>query len=84
MSCYHLSSTRQEIVNRGGVSARTLKTNKNSVGEAIKECVIRGTQPPSTVTAAKGKTPKGDSEKSSGWDREVAVMVGSVVGHLGR
>ncbi|KAI1660403.1 oligomeric Golgi complex subunit 5 [Daldinia decipiens] len=79
-----LATRVQEIVNRGGVSARTLKSNRNSVGEAIRECVIRGSQPPSTVVAAKGKTPKGDTEKSGGWDREVAVMVSSVVGNLGR
>ncbi|KAI1100542.1 oligomeric Golgi complex subunit 5 [Jackrogersella minutella] len=79
-----LSSRVQEIVNRGGVSARTLKTNRNSVGEAVRECVIRGSQPPSTITTNKGKPQKGDSEKTSGWDREVAVMVGSVIGNLGR
>ncbi|KAI6081339.1 oligomeric Golgi complex subunit 5 [Hypoxylon rubiginosum] len=79
-----LATRVQEIVNRGGVSARTLKTNRNNVGEAIRECVVQGSQPPSTITAAKGKAPKGDTEKSGGWDREVAVMVGSVVGNLGR
>ncbi|KAI1137716.1 oligomeric Golgi complex subunit 5 [Hypoxylon sp. FL0543] len=79
-----LSTRVQEIVNRGGVSARTLKTNRNNVGDAIRECVIRGSQPPSTITATKGKGSKGDTEKSGGWDREVAVMVGSVVGNLGR
>ncbi|KAI1817665.1 Golgi transport complex subunit 5-domain-containing protein [Poronia punctata] len=75
----------QEIVNRGGVSARTLKTNKNTVGEAIREAVIRGSRLPSTVAPAKGRAAKNDPEKSGGeWDREVAVMVGSVVNHLGR
>ncbi|XXH01966.1 Conserved oligomeric Golgi complex subunit [Hypoxylon texense] len=80
----NLATRVQEIMNRGGVSARTLKTNRNSVGEAIRECVIQGSQPPSTLTATKGKAPKGESEKSGGWDREVAVMVGSVIGNLGR
>ncbi|KAH9905990.1 Golgi transport complex subunit 5-domain-containing protein [Xylariomycetidae sp. FL2044] len=87
-----LATRVQEIVNRGGVSARTLRTNRSSVGEAIRECVIRGSQPPSTVAPAKGRAAgKGDGEKSGGgggggrgWDREVAVMVGSVVGNLGR
>lgn len=78
-----LSTRVQEIMNRGGVSARTLKSNRNSVGEAIRECVVRGSQPPSTVTAAKGKAGRADPEKS-GWEREIAVMVGSVVGNLGR
>ncbi|KAI1372199.1 oligomeric Golgi complex subunit 5 [Hypoxylon crocopeplum] len=79
-----LATRVQEIVNRGGVSARTLKTNRNAVGDAIRECVIQGSQPPSTITTAKVKAPKGEAEKSNGWDREVAVMVGSVVGNLGR
>ncbi|KAI1493801.1 Golgi transport complex subunit 5-domain-containing protein [Biscogniauxia mediterranea] len=79
-----LASRVQEIVNRGGVSARTLKTNRSTVGEAIRECVIRGSQPPSTVAPTKSRVTKGDPEKSGGWDREVAVMVGSVVGNLGR
>ncbi|KAK6087055.1 oligomeric Golgi complex subunit 5 [Seiridium cupressi] len=72
-----LSTRVVEIVNRGGVSARTLKSNRSAVGDAIRECVIKGSQPPSTVTAAKGKSTKSDPEKA-GWDREVAVMVGSV------
>ncbi|KAI1397769.1 oligomeric Golgi complex subunit 5 [Hypoxylon fuscum] len=74
----------QEIVNRGGVSARTLKTNRAAVGDAIRECVVRGSQPPSTVVGAKGKGARGEAERGGGWDREVAVMVGSVVGNLGR
>ncbi|KAI8631884.1 Golgi transport complex subunit 5-domain-containing protein [Xylariaceae sp. FL1651] len=79
-----LATRVQEIVNRGGISARTLKTNRNGVGEAIRECVIRGSQPPSSVAPPKGRGAKSDLEKSGGWDREVAVMVGSVVGNLGR
>ncbi|KAI1112865.1 Golgi transport complex subunit 5-domain-containing protein [Nemania sp. NC0429] len=79
-----LAARVQEIVNRGGVSARTLKTNRNAVGEAIRECVVRGSQPPSTVAPTKGRGAKGDPEGGGGWDREVAVMVGSVVNNLGR
>jgi hypothetical protein len=67
-----------EIVNKGGVSARTLRSNKNSVRDAIKECVVKGSQMPGTTS----KGPTGDVEKT--WEREVAVMVGSVVGALGR
>lgn len=73
----NLSPRVQDLVNRGGVSARTLRTNKDNVGAGIRECVILGSQPPSAMTKAKGG-------KAAGWDREVAVMVGSVVGHLGR
>ncbi|KAK1973989.1 Golgi transport complex subunit 5-domain-containing protein [Colletotrichum cereale] len=66
----------QEIVNRGGVAARTLRSNRASVGDAVRECVVRGCQMPS---ALKGKT-RGEGS----WEREVAVMVGSVVNNLGR
>ncbi|RYP42620.1 hypothetical protein DL768_010317 [Monosporascus sp. mg162] len=81
-----LSPRVQEIVNRGGVSARTLRTNRSGVGDAIRECVIRGSEPPSTVAPAKGKPGRADPERIGGgaWEREIAVMVGSVVGNLGR
>ncbi len=80
-----LSSRVQEIVARGGVSARTLKSNRNSVGDAIRDCVISGSQLPSAVASGtKGKAKAGDSAQSNGFEREVAVMVGSVAGHLGR
>ena len=99
-----LSTRVQEIMARGGVSARTLRTNRAAVGEAIRECVVRGSQAPSAVVASstaatgpgaagigagkgKGKGGKAaraaDPEKGA-WEREIAVMVGSVVGNLGR
>ena len=71
-----LSTKVMEIVNRGGVSARTLKSNRKSVGDAVRECVVRGCQPPQ----GSGKVGKGEAN----WEREAAVMVGSVVGALGR
>lgn len=73
-----LSTKTAEIVNRGGVSARALKTNKKSVGDSVRDCVIRGCQAP-TGSGKEGKDKKEDS-----WEREIAVMVGSVVGALGR
>ncbi|KAL2142493.1 hypothetical protein VTI28DRAFT_1095 [Corynascus sepedonium] len=82
----NLAPRVQEIVAKGGVSARTLRTNRQNVGEAIKECVARGSQLPSAVTAAaKGKA-RGSEADAGGkhWEREVAVMVGSVVNNLGR
>ncbi|KLU84613.1 golgi transport complex component Cog5 [Magnaporthiopsis poae ATCC 64411] len=86
-----LATRVQEIMNRGGVSARTLRSNKSNVGEAIRECVVRGCQLPGAAAAAgaskakaKGQAADGGTEKASGWDREVAVMVGSVVGNIGR
>lgn len=80
-----LGSRVQEIVNKGGVSARTLRSNRQSVGDAIRDCVIRGGRLPSAASAgsskAKGKT-VGEGEEL--WEREIAVMVGSVVGNMGR
>ncbi|KAF4854253.1 Conserved oligomeric Golgi complex subunit 5 [Colletotrichum siamense] len=71
-----LGTRVQEIVNRGGVSARTLRTNRASVGEAVRECVVRGCEMPSAL--------KGKGRGEGNWEREVAVMVGSVVNNLGR
>lgn len=79
-----LSTRVQEIINRGGVSARTLKSNRGNIGEAIRECVIRGCQPPTTMAAGKGKAAKANPDQGGRWEREVAVMVGSAVGNLGR
>ncbi|KAH7349669.1 oligomeric Golgi complex subunit 5 [Plectosphaerella cucumerina] len=73
-----LGTRVQEIVSRGGVSARTLKSNRQSVGDAVRECVARGVRAPS---AMKGK---GERARDGNWEREVAVMVGSVVNNLGR
>ncbi|KAK4118283.1 hypothetical protein N657DRAFT_694528 [Parathielavia appendiculata] len=66
----------QEIVAKGGVSARTLKTNRQSVGEAIKDCVAKGSQLPSAVAAAAKGKGKGKEAEATGkhWEREVAVM----------
>ncbi|CCC14854.1 hypothetical protein SMACR_07579 [Sordaria macrospora] len=75
----------QEIMNKGGVSARTLRTNRQNVGEAIRECVMKGCMLPGNVAADKGRPTDGmkDGEKGR-WEREVAVMVGSVVNNIGR
>lgn len=76
-----LSSRVQEILTRGGVSARTLRTNKEKVRDGIRECVDRGSRLPESVLTAGKK--KGDV-KVGGWEREAAVMVGAVVGPLQR
>lgn len=73
-----LSTKVMEIMNRGGVSARTLKSNRNGVRDAIRDCVIRGSQAPSGLGEKERRGVEGN------WEREVAVMVGSVVGSLGR
>ncbi|KAK3314121.1 Golgi transport complex subunit 5-domain-containing protein [Apodospora peruviana] len=83
-----LASRVQDIVAKGGVSARTLRTNRQTVGDLIREAVIKGSQLPTAVASSgqKGKGKKDGDADSAGqkWEREVAVMVGSVVGNLGR
>lgn len=73
-----LSTRVMEIINRGGVSARTLRSNRDRVRDEIRECVLRGSQlPVSTLSKGRGNT-------VGNWEREAAVMVGSVLGALGR
>ncbi|KAF1737012.1 Conserved oligomeric Golgi complex subunit 5 [Beauveria bassiana] len=74
-----LSTRVQDIVARGGVVARTLKANKNNVGDAIRQSVGRGSRLPSSFVG-----PKTKAKSDINWDREIAVMVGSVVNNLGR
>ena len=71
----------QEIVARGGVSARTLKSQRERVKESIRECVVRGCQ---NVGSGGGGGVGRESRGEGGWEREVGVMVGSVVWVLGR
>ncbi|CAK7264462.1 Conserved oligomeric Golgi complex subunit [Sporothrix epigloea] len=91
----HLSPRVQDIITRGGVSARTLRSNRTNVGDSIRECVIKGMQATSTATSAtsggvvngtsKASVKNGTSESAAAngsWDREIAVMVASVVNHL--
>lgn len=71
-----ISARVQDIVTRGGVVARTLKSNKNNVGDAVRQAVVKGCTLPSAFSGPKSKgTP-------SNWDREVAVMAGSIVNNL--
>lgn len=64
-----LTARVQDILQRGGVSARTLRTNRDRVRDAVRECVDRGYR---------------GAKKQANWEREAAVMVGSIVGPLGR
>ncbi|ERF75441.1 hypothetical protein EPUS_00234 [Endocarpon pusillum Z07020] len=73
-----LSARVQEILSRGGVSARTLRSNRERVGGAIRECVLRGGEVPGGIGVKRGKG------VVVNWEREAAVMVGSVVGVLSR
>ncbi|KAL4906149.1 hypothetical protein BDW74DRAFT_139159 [Aspergillus multicolor] len=72
-----LSPRVQEIISRGGVSARTLRSSRDRLKKEIRECVLRGSQLPASVGMEK-QTSQGN------WEREAAVMVGAVVGVLER
>ncbi|KAL6721315.1 Conserved oligomeric Golgi complex subunit [Lecanora helva] len=68
-----LAARVSDLVGRGGVNARTLRSQRERVRESIRECVFKGSQGPG---GARGR--------ERAWEREAAVMVGSVVGALGR
>ncbi|KAL8812392.1 MAG: hypothetical protein Q9223_007305 [Gallowayella weberi] len=62
-----------DLVARGGMTARALRGQKERVKDSVRDCVLKGSQSP------------GDSTRRAGaWEREAAVMVGSVIGALGR
>ncbi len=77
-----LSPRVQEIIGRGGVSARTLRSNRERVAGAIRECVLRGSE--GTGVGVGAGVGAGAGVQGVSWEREAAVMVGSVVGGLGR
>ncbi|RDW86447.1 Golgi transport complex subunit COG5 [Aspergillus mulundensis] len=68
-----LSPRVQEIIARGGVSARTLRSSRDRLKKEIRECVLRGSQLPASVGMEKQST-------QGNWEREAAVMVGAVAG----
>ncbi|PHH76458.1 hypothetical protein CDD82_3983 [Ophiocordyceps australis] len=78
----NLASRVQDIVNRGGVVARTLRSNKNQVADAIRQAVVKGCQPPGALVDGTEKSKAKIMTPETNWDREVAVMVGSVVNNL--
>lgn len=69
----NMSPRVQELMNRGGVSARTLRSNKDRVRDMVKECVNRGSHLPGALSS------KGTAVT---WEREAAVMVGSIMGQI--
>jgi hypothetical protein len=75
-----LTTRVQDILHRGGISARTLRSQKDIVRAEIQECVLRGSRMPAGVTG----NAAGKEEIVGNWEREAAVMVGAVVGVLGR
>lgn len=68
----------QDILRSGGVSARTLRSNRDRVRDEIRQCVLQGSQMPSGVMG------RGGGQVVGNWEREAAVMVGSIIGALGR
>ena len=62
-----------DMISRGGMNARTFRSHKDRIKESIRDCVIRGSQGPA-----------GGRGREGVWEREAAVMVGSVVGAIGR
>lgn len=79
-----LTSRVQEILNRGGVSARTLRSNRDRLRTEIRDCVLRSSQVSATSLLAEKGRPGADTVVVGNWEREAAVMVSSVVGPLGR
>ncbi|KAL2014064.1 hypothetical protein VTN00DRAFT_1589 [Thermoascus crustaceus] len=84
-----LTSRVQDLVSRGGASSRNLKANRERLRADIRECVLRGSQlPAASLLAGRGQTGGGagaDAVVARGTlEREAAVMVGAVVGPLGR
>ena len=68
-----LAARVSDLVGRGGVAARALRNQRDRVRESIRDCVLKGSQGPGGARGREGA-----------WEREAAVMVGSVVGALGR
>ena len=69
-----LSPRVAEILSRGGAAGRQLRGARESVRESIRDAVLKGCEG--------AEVGRGSGE--GGWDREVGVMVGSVLGPLGR
>lgn len=68
-----LAGRVSDLVARGGVNARTLRSQRDKVRESIRDCVFKGSQGPGGARGREGA-----------WERESAVMVGSVIGALAR
>lgn len=68
-----LAGRVSDLVARGGVNARALRSQRDKVRESIRDCVFKGSQGPGGARGREGA-----------WEREAAVMVGSVIGALGR
>lgn len=68
-----LASRVADLMARGGPNTRALRNNKDRLRDSIRDCVLKGSQGPGGTRGTQGS-----------WEREAAVMVGSIVGALGR
>ncbi|EXJ85133.1 hypothetical protein A1O3_05808 [Capronia epimyces CBS 606.96] len=73
-----------DILSRGGVAARTLRSQRDVVRAEIRDCVLRGSKMPRSVALGNSPAAAKTEEVVENWEREAAVMVGSVLGPLGR
>lgn len=72
-----LTTRVQDMVQRGGGTARALRANRERIKTEVRECVLRGSRMP----AAGGLGGKKDVGVGK-WEREAAVMVHAVVGGI--
>ncbi|OOF96636.1 hypothetical protein ASPCADRAFT_206820 [Aspergillus carbonarius ITEM 5010] len=79
----NLTTRVQEIINRGGVSARTLRSNRDRIKKEIKDCVLRGSQLPTSALGTEKRLGV-DSGTERNWEREATVMVSSIASVLDR
>ncbi|KAJ5174693.1 Conserved oligomeric Golgi complex subunit 5 [Penicillium canariense] len=81
-----LTSRVQDIVSRGGVSARTLRSNRDRLKAEIRECVMRASQVSvANLLAEKGRP--GTDTVSAGWERVMRasqVSVANLLAEKGR
>lgn len=80
-----LPSRVQEIIDRGGPAARSLRSSRDRLRNDLRECVLRGSQLPTNVSKGRvGGAAAGSAIVVGNWEREAAVMVSAVVGAMGR
>lgn len=81
-----LSPRMQELMNRGGVSVRSLRSHKERLKTELRECVLRSSRvsAPGLIGDRGRAGTAADTVDAGSWEREAAVIVSSVVGPLNR
>ena len=72
-----LTTSMQDLVNRGGQNIRILKASREKLKECIRNCVIRSY----TVPLASMESASLVAQPRT-WEREAAVMIGAILGPL--